>query len=118
MELLENTGINKHTIELVESKQPSYGPIYSLSPVELEILKTYIKIHLKNGFICPSKSPASASILLDKKHDGSLCLCVDYRGLNILMIKNCYPFSLIGKSLDRLGHDKRLIWLDLTSAYY
>ncbi len=42
MELLENTGMNEYTIELVEGKQPPYGPIYTLSPLELETLKTYI----------------------------------------------------------------------------
>ncbi len=51
MELLENTGLNEHAIELVEGKQPPYGPIYALSPVKLETLKTYIKTYLKTGFI-------------------------------------------------------------------
>ncbi len=47
MKLPENTGMIEHGIELVEGKQPRYGPIYTLSPVELETLKTYIKTHLK-----------------------------------------------------------------------
>ena len=51
MELSENTSINEHAIELVEGKQPPYSPIYSLGPVELEMLKAYIKTHLKTGFI-------------------------------------------------------------------
>ena len=51
IELPKNTGIKKHAIELQDNKQPPYGPIYSLGPVELETLKTYIKIHLKTGFI-------------------------------------------------------------------
>ena len=51
MELLENTGINEHTIELVEDKQPPYGPIYSLGPVELQTLIAYIQPHLKTGLI-------------------------------------------------------------------
>ena len=51
VELLENTGINKHTIELKESKLSLFGLIYSLGLVELETLKTYIKINLVNGFI-------------------------------------------------------------------
>ena len=50
-ELSENTGINEHTIELEEDKQPPFGQIYSLGPVELETLKIYIKINLANGFI-------------------------------------------------------------------
>ena len=71
--------------------------------MELETLKAYIETHLKTGFIWPSKSPAGAPILFDKKPDGSLRLYVDYRGLNNLTIKNWYPLPLIGKSLDRLG---------------
>ena len=118
MELPENTGINEHAIELVEGKQPPYRPIYSLSPVELETLKTYIKTHLKTGFIRPSKSPADASIFFDKKPDCSFRLCVDYRGLNNRTIKNQYPLPLIGESLNRLGRAKRFTKLDLTSDYH
>ena len=50
-ELLKNTRINKHTIELEEGKQLFFGPIYSLEPIELKILKTYIETNLANGFI-------------------------------------------------------------------
>ena len=77
-ELFEHTGINDHTIELVEGQQPPYGPIYSLGPVELETLKAYIETNLANGFIRPSKSLAGAPILFDRKSDGSLRLCVNY----------------------------------------
>ncbi len=118
MELPENTGMNKHAIELIEEKQPPYGPIYAFSPVELETLKAYIETHLKTGFIRPFKSPAGAPILFDKKPDGSLRLCVNYRGLNNLTIKNRYPLSLIGEALDWLGRTKRFTQLDLTSVYY
>ena len=118
MQLPENTGINEHAIELVEGKQPPYGPIYSLGPVELETLKAYIETHLKTGFIRPSKSPAGAPILFDKKPDGSLQLCIDYQGLNNLTIKNRYPLLLIGESLDRLSHTKWFTQLDLISAYH
>ena len=116
--LLERTELNEHVIDLEDGKQPLYRPIYSLGPVELEILKTYIKTHLKIGFVQPSKSPAGALIFFNKKPDGSLCLCVDYWGLNNLMIKNQYPLPLIGESLDRLGRAKRFTQLDLTSAYH
>ena len=116
--LPERTELNEHAINLEDGKQPPYGPIYSLGPVELETLKTYIETHLKTGFIRPSKSPAGAPILFDKKPDGSLRLCVDYRGLNNLTIKNRYPLPLIGESLDRLGRAKRFTQLDLSSAYH
>lgn len=118
MELPENTGINKHAIELVKGKQPSYGPIYSLGLVKLETLKTYIEIYLKTGFIQPSKSPAGALIFFDKKSDGSLRLCINYQDLNNLTIKNWYSLLLIGESLDWLSQAKRFTQLDLTSAYY
>ena len=100
--LPERTGANEHAIELEEGKQPPYGPIYSLEPVELETLKTYIETNLANGFIRASKSPAGAPILFVRKPNGSLHLCINYRGLNNLMIKNRYLLPLIGKSLERL----------------
>ena len=86
--LPERTGINKHAIELEDSKQPPYRPIYNLSMVELETLKTYIKTNLANGFIRPSKSHAGAPILFVCKPNGSLWLCIDYQSLNNLIIKS------------------------------
>lgn len=87
-ELPKRSKINKHSIDLEPSKQPPYGPIYNLGPVEMETFKTYIETNLSNGFIRPSKSPAKAPILFIQKPDGSLHLCVDYRGFNNLIIKN------------------------------
>ena len=100
LKLLEHTRINDYAIKLVDNQQPPYGPLYSLGLVELETLKTYIKTNLANGFIKLSKFPARAPILFDKKSDKSLWLCVDYRGLNNLIIKNQYPLLLVGESLD------------------
>ena len=117
-ELPENTGMNKHAIKLEEGKQPPFDPIYSLRPVELKTLKTYIETNLANGFIRPSKSPAGAPIFFNRKPDRSLRLCVDYRGLNNITIKNQYPLLLIGKSLDWLGRARRFTQLDLTNTYY
>ena len=101
--LLECIKLNKHAIKLEDSKKPPYRPIYILGLVELKIFKTYIETYLKTGFIQPFKSPASALILLDKKLDSSLRLCVDYQGLNNFTIKNRYLQPLIRKSLDQLG---------------
>ena len=86
--------------------------------MELETLKTYIKTHLKIGFIQPLKSPAIAPILFDKKPDGSFRLYVEYWGFNNLIIKNRYIPSLISKSLDCLDQAKRFTQLDLISAYH
>ena len=116
--LLKHTGINDHAIELVEGQQPPYRPIYSLELMRLETLKAYIETNLANGFIKSSKSLTSAPILFDQKSDSFLRLCVNYRGFNNLTIKNRYPLSLIGESLDRLGRTKRFTQLNLTSAYH
>ena len=88
MKLPENTGINEHAIKLEKNKQLLFGPIYRLGQVELEMLKTYIKINLANSFIWSSKSLANTSILFDQKLDRSLCLYVDYRDFNNIIIKN------------------------------
>ena len=117
-ELPEHIEINDHPINLLDDKQPPYGPIYSLGPMELETLKTYIEANLASDFIRPSKSPADAPIVFVRKKNGSLCLCVDYRGLNNLTIRNRYPLPLIGESLNCLGRAKRFTQLDLTNAYH
>ena len=107
MKLPKNTGINKYVIKLQNGKQPPYGPIHGLELVKLKTLKIYIKNHLKTGFIWPFKSPAGVFIQFNKKPNGSLWLCIDYQGLNNLMIKNRYPLSLIRKALDWLGKAKQ-----------
>ncbi len=88
MELSKNMGMNEHTSELIDEKQPPYGPVNTLSPVELETLKAIIETHLKTEFIRPSKSLAGAPIFFDKKLNNSLCLYVDSWGLNNLTNKN------------------------------
>ena len=70
--------LNEYTIDLEKGKQPPYRPIYSLSQVELETIKTYIKTHLITRFFQRFKFLADASILFDKKPDSSLYLCIDY----------------------------------------
>ena len=110
--------MNKNAIKLEKNKKPSFGSIYSLGQVELEMLKTYIETNIVNGFIQPSKSPIGASILFDQKPDRSLCPCVNYRDLNNITIKNQYPLPLIGESLDQVGQAKRFTQLDLTNAYH
>ena len=112
------TGINNHTIKLVDSQQLPYRPIYSLELVELEILKAYIKTNLANGFIRLSKSSADTSIFFDRKSDGSFWLCVNYKSLNNLMIKNQYLLPLVKELLDRLERAKWFTQLNFTSAYY
>ena len=98
--------MNEHAIKLINGKQPPYGPIYICSLVGLGTLKTYIKAHLKTWFMRSFKSSANASILFNKKLNGNLHLCVDYQGLNNLMIKHQYSLPLIGESLARFSQTK------------
>lgn len=84
----------------MNDEQPPYGPIYSLKPLELAILKIYIEKNLANGFIRPFKSPIKALIFFNKKLDRSLRLYIDYQNFNNLTIKNGYSLSLIEKALD------------------
>ena len=102
-EFPENIGINKHAIKLKKNKQSSFGPIYSLEPIELETLKTYIKTNLANGFIWSSKFFAGVSIFFNKKSKKSLHLYIDYWSLNNIFIKNQYLLPLIGELLDWLN---------------
>ena len=103
------TEINTYVINLEEDRLPPYGPIYSLKLMKLETLKIYIKTNLANSFIRLSKSSVDVPILFEKNSDGSLWICVDYRDLNNITIKNWYLFSLVSKSLDCLGRAKQFI---------
>lgn len=89
-----------------------------LGDSELENVRGYIKTNLNNGFIRPSTSPAGALVLFVEKPNGGLRLCVDYRGLNNITIKNRYPLPLTSEALDRLGCAKQFIQIDLTNVYY
>ncbi|SOV06613.1 uncharacterized protein UDID_17545 [Ustilago sp. UG-2017a] len=106
-----------HQIPLEEGKSPPFGPIYSLSEHELKTLQEYLEENLAKGFISPSDSPAASPILFVKKKDGSLRLCVDYRGLNRITIHNRYPLPLIDELLDRLREARFFTRIDLRGAY-
>ena len=76
--LPEQIEINEHTIKLENGKQLPYEHIYSLGPVELKTLKTYIKTNLVNGFIRALKSPVGAPILFVRKPNSSFYLYINY----------------------------------------
>ena len=117
-QLLEHNRINDYHMDLLKIKRLPYGLIYSLEPVELETLKTYIKVNPARSFIRPSKSLAGTPILFVQKNDSSLHLCIDYQGLNNLRIKNQYLLPLTGELLDCLDCAKYYTQLNLTNAYH
>ena len=105
-----------HAINLHSGPSP-FGPLYNFSNMELKVLRTYLDDNLIKGFIRESSLPAGAPILFVKKKDGSLKLCVGYKGLNRLTIKNRYPLPLINKALDCLVGTQVYTKLDIRSAY-
>ena len=104
-------------IELEDGAVPPLGPIYSLSQLELDTLREYIEENLRSGFIRPSNSPCGAPVLFVKKKDGSLRLCVDYRGLNKITRKDRYPLPLVSDLLDAPRKARIYTKIDLRHAY-
>ena len=105
-------------INLEEGAQPLVGPIYSLLASEQEALKEFIEENLNIGFIWPTSSLHGVLILFVKKKDGSLCLCVDFRGLNYIFKKDCYPLPLISDLLDSPCKAQVYSKINLRHAYY
>lgn len=115
--LPENTE-HDHTIDLEPGSVPPHKPIYGLTEAEREILKAYLENAQRKGWIRPSNSPAGAPILFVPKKDGTLRLCVDYRGLNAITVKNRYPLPLVSETLDQFARAKIFTKLDLKDAYH
>lgn len=105
-------------INLEEGTSPPIGHMYSLSQSELGSLREFIDEHLSIGFIRPSRSPHGAPILFVRKKDGSLRLCVDFRGLNKITKKDKYPLPLISDLLDAPRKARMYTKLDLRHAYH
>jgi hypothetical protein len=106
-----------HPIDIEEGETPPFRKMYNMSELELKSLKDYLDDMLGKGFIRPSSSSAGAPVLFARKKDGSLRLCVDYRGLNRVTKKNRYPIPLIGDLIDRLKSAKIFSKIDLRAGY-
>ena len=107
----------EHIIELEEGAKPIIVTPYR-HPKRLkdEIEKT-IKELLAMGYIRPSKSPSASLVVLVKKKDGTLCMCIDYRILNKRKIKNIYPIPRIDELIDELHGAKYFSKIDLRLGY-
>ena len=96
---------------------PNRG-LYRMSPEELTELRRQLDQLLEMGLIRPSTSPYGSPVLFVKKKDGSLRLCVDYRALNKVTIKNRYPLPRVDDLLDRLHGASMFSKIDLVSGYF
>ena len=106
------------SIDLEEGAEPPIGRMYSLSETEMAALREFLDENLRNGFVRPSNSSHGAPILFVKKKDGSLRLCVDFRGLNKISKKDRYPLPLIADLLDSPGKARIYTKVDLRHAYH
>ena len=108
----------KFVIELIPRTEPISIPPYRMAPAELKELKAQLEELLNKGFIGPSTSPWRASVLFVKKKDGSLRLCIDYRQLNRVTIRNQYPLPRIDELFDQLQGSQVYLKIDLRSGYH
>src|SRR6202041_3886050 len=105
-------------INIKEGSTPPLSPIYSLSKTKLEALREFLDKNIANGFIQPTHSPYGAPILFVKKKGGTLCLCVNFCGLNKLMKKDRYPIPLTSDLLDSLKNACIYTKINLRHAYH
>jgi hypothetical protein len=91
---------------------------YRMSTLELKELQLQLEELLKKGYIHPSMSPWGAPFLFVKKKDGTLRMCIDFRQLNKVTVKNKYPLSRINDLFDQLKGAKVFSKIDLRSGYH
>ncbi|GKV11326.1 hypothetical protein SLEP1_g22590 [Rubroshorea leprosula] len=105
-------------IDLVPGIRPISKAPYHMAPAELKELKVQLEELLEKGFIRPSVSPWGAPVLFVKKKDGSMRLCIDYRELNKVTVKNRYPLPRIDDLFDQLKGAQGFSKIDLRFGYH
>ncbi len=106
-----------HEIKLVDDKKLMKQFIYSLLTEKLDALQQYLKENMWKEFIRESQSSAEYSILFVSKSNESLRLCVDYRALNNITIKNSYSLSLIAELQNRLQSAQWFMKFNIFKAF-
>ena len=106
------------SIEIFPGTYPISKAPYRMDPIELTELKIQLQELLDKGFIRPSVSPRGALVLFMKKKDGTPRMCIDYRQINKLMVKNKCPFPRIEDLFDKLKGVSVFSKINLRSGYY
>ena len=107
-----------HRIEIEPGQSPPFRPIYKQSYAELEEMKRQLTELIEKGFIRPSRSPYGAPVLFVRKKNGDMRMCIDYRALNKITVKNRYPLPRIDELLDRVHGATIFSKIDLRSGYH
>ena len=105
-------------IEVVQGTTPISRAPYRMAPTELKELKTQLQEILDKGFIRPNVSPWGAPVLFVKKKEGTLRMCIDYRQINKVTVKNKYLLPRIEDLFDQLKGASVFSKIDLRSRYY
>ncbi|GJT09665.1 putative reverse transcriptase domain-containing protein [Tanacetum coccineum] len=105
-------------IDLVPGATPVTWAPYRLAPFEMKKLAEQLQEFTDKGFIRPSSSPWGAPVLFVKKKDGSFRMCIDYRELNKLTVKNRYPLARIDDLFDQLQGSSIYSKIDMRSGYH
>ena len=105
-------------IDLILCTTPIARAPHRMAQPELEILKEQIEEYSAKGFIRPSTSPWGAPVVLVGKNDGDKILCVDYRWLNKVTIKNKYPLPRIDDFFDQLNEARIFSKIDLQKGFH
>jgi hypothetical protein len=107
-----------HVIEILSNRDFFFDFIYNLSMTELKILKNYIDEYMKKNFIIKFMSFAKIFIFFVKKTNDKFCLCVKYKELNEIIIKNRYSLFFINENLNRLFEAKIFIKLNVKNVFH
>ncbi|GBG71554.1 hypothetical protein CBR_g8972 [Chara braunii] len=108
----------EHSIQLVPDYRVHHQAPYRLSILEATELKRHLEELLRLGFIKPNNSPWGAPVLFARNADETLCLCINYRGLNRYMVKNNYPMPRFDELFDHLAGNRFFTKIDLRSGYH
>ncbi|GJX30220.1 putative reverse transcriptase domain-containing protein [Tanacetum coccineum] len=105
-------------IDLIPGAVPIARAPYRLAPSKIKELSEQLQELFDKGFIRPSSSPWGAPVLFVKKKDGSFRMCIDYRELNKLTVKNRYPLPRIDDLFDQLQGSNIYSKIDFRSGYH
>jgi hypothetical protein len=107
-----------HRIDLMPDYTVPRHRVYRMAQTELTELKKQLDAYLAAGQIEPARSPFGAGVLFASKKDGTKRLCVDYRALNKITVKDTYPIPRIDETIDKLREATVFSKMDLTQGFH